>query len=667
MKKNINDEKVIQSIRALGLDMIDNASSGHPGIVLGAAPIIYTLFAKHLNIKPEDDKWANRDRFVLSAGHGSALLYATLYMAGYNVSIDDLKRFRSVQGITPGHPEKGITPGVEVTTGPLGQGIAMAVGMALAERYLRSILKREKQKQKVIDHYTYVLCGDGDLMEGINYEATSFAATQHLDKLIVLYDSNDVSLDGPTSKAFTESVRARFEAMGWHTELVRDGNDINLIDKAIKKAKETREKPSLIEVKTIIGYGSKLAGTSATHGNPLDKEDYLKVKATFGINSAPFEVSKDAIIYFRDELRKRVTPYYEYWLREYDSLYSSANEYTTAILKLFKDNQVDIEFNPDNFSLADNYVDDMRASNARVMNIIGDSSLFFLGGSADIASSAQTNQKKSEDLSSINPTGKNICFGVREGAMAAILNGMATYGLRVYGSSFLVFSDYMKPALRMSALMNLPVVYIFTHESVRGGNTFDGATHLPIEQIGSLRAIPNLTLYRPADINEIIGCWDVILSSSGPSALLIGKNKQEKLTVTNSREVAKGAYIVRREVNKLDATLIATGCELAIALKISEDLYNSDKSFDIRVVSMPSIELFNASGINYQNSIIPTNGKVITLEGSNDAIWYKYASDEDFVLKLDDFAYSGNTEDVLKKMDFDFNSLKEKIETILNN
>ena len=663
LNKSSGDLKIINAIKSLGIDMIDKAGSGHPGIVLGAAPIIYTLFSKHLNFNSSDASWANRDRFILSAGHGSALLYATLYMAGYDIKHEDLKNFRQINSILPGHPERNITPGVELTTGPLGQGIATSVGMSFAERYLRELLNQELSKQELINHYTYVLCGDGDLMEGVAYEAISFAGTQKLGKLIVLYDSNNISLDGPTKKTFTENIRQRFQSMGWHTELVKNGNDINAINKAIIKAKNISDAPSLIEVKTVLGYGSVNAGKSNVHGTPLDKEDYSKLRVSLGIKDEPFIVGKDEIIKFREQISKRVKPIYEKWQKNIQNFRSSRSEIVNNILDVFLNNKANINFTPENFQVENNYADDMRTTNNNIMNAIGDSSLFFLGGSADIAKSCQTNQKKTMDNEASTPTGKNIWFGVREHAMGAIMNGIATYGIKVYGSTYLAFSDYHKAAIRMSALMNLPVTYIYTHESIRGGNCPDGVTHLPVEQLAGLRAIPNLTVLRPADINEIIGSWNVILNNSNPSVLLIGKNNQTKLTNSNYKEVVNGAYIIKKELNKLDGIIIATGCEVDTAIKISEELASK---YDLRIVSMPSTEIFNSMGKEYQDSIISPNTKIITLEASNDPIWYKYASNKQFVVKLDDFGYSGNADDVLRKMEFDLESLKQKIEMLLN-
>ena len=656
--ENSDELKIIRNIKSLALDMINKAGSGHPGIVLGAAPIIYTLFAKHLNIIPLDDEWANRDRFVLSAGHGSALLYSTLYMAGYDIPTSSLKKFREVGSILPGHPEIGITPGVEVTTGPLGQGIAMAVGMAMAERYLGGLLEKELPNQKIINHYTYVLCGDGDLMEGVSYEATSFAGVQKLGKLIILYDSNDICLDGPTKKTFKEDIKGRFKALGWHTQLI--DNDINSIDNAIKNAKKITDAPSLIEIKTIIGEDSVNAGKNQVHGTPLDQEDYLNIKKSFGL-STPFKVDEKARDNFRNAIESRTKDIFIKWQNDIKNIKS--NEKVKRIIDMFKNKDNDITFNIKNLKLPKDYVDEMRNSNQLIMNMIGLNSLFFLGGSADLASSCKNYQKESGEMNFWDTTEKNIPFGVREHAMAGILNGMSTYGLYVYGSTFLVFSDYQKAAIRLSALMKLPVTYIYTHDSIVGGNGPDGATHLSIEQLSSLRSIPDFSVFRPADINEIAGSWKCILNGSYPAALIIGKNKQSILNGSSPAEVAKGGYIISKETNKLDAIIIATGSEVDTAIKISESL--KEDNIDVRVVSMPSVESFELQSSKYKSSIIPPKSKIITLEASNDPVWYKYASNNKNVISVSDFAYSGNNDDILHQMGFDFKSLKSKIEKLI--
>ena len=651
--------RAIDTIKSLALDMIDNAESGHPGIVLGAAPIMYTLFADHLKLKP-DDNWVNRDRFIMSAGHGSALLYATLYLAGYPINPEELKQFRSIDSRLPGHPEYGITPGVDYTTGPLGQGFAAAVGMAMAERYVNASLTAELPKQKLVDHYTYALCGDGDLMEGISYEAASFAGTQKLNKLIVLYDSNDVTLDGKTETSFTENVRERFKAMGWHTDFVKDGEDVRAISKAIDGAKRA-DAPSLIEVKTIIGNGSKDAGKNIVHGKPLEKNDLANIKSRLSIREVPFSVSKDSSVYFRNKIGEHSNNEYAMWVKEFNSTYTHAPDKVKKILEALISGKINIDFDISKLSINNTYIDELRNSNNQIMNIISDRSPLFLGGSADLSSSCKTYINSSANNDSKNPTGKNINFGVREHAMGAIISGMATYGLKTFASTFLTFSDYLKPSIRLSALMNVPTVYIFTHDSISIGE--DGATHQPIEQLGSLRQIPNLAVYRPADIKEVIGSWNCILKTKNPSALIISKQKVEALEKTSAEDVIKGGYVVRKEIAKLDGIILSTGTETNTAVKIANELFIN--GLDIRVISIPCLELFELQPESYKQALLPIGAKTIAIEASNDPIWHKYTYSEKMVLNISDFGYSGKSIDVLKKFGFDYNSLKEKVEKLL--
>lgn len=655
------DIKVINTIRILGIDMINHARSGHPGIVLGAAPIIYTLYAYHINALSNNHKWMNRDRFVMSAGHGSALLYATLHMAGYNISVDQLKKFRQADSITPGHPEVDITPGVDISTGPLGQGFASAVGMAMGERYLSSLINKEINNQNLVDYYTYVLCGDGDLMEGVAIEAASLAGNQKLGKLIVLYDSNDICLDSKTSKTFTDNTMLKYKAMGWQTIYVKDGENINAINKAINKAKATKDKPTLIEVKTKIGWGSLLEGQNTVHGKPLEEEDINQLKTKIGYREAPFSVSQDAVNYFRDKIKNRVSRKYSKWAEEYNKFKKIDNKTIQDIFKYLETGSLDIKLELDDFVLTADYKEELRETNAKVMNIISTKSDLFLGGSADLSSSCKTHLYNSEDMSSNTPLGKNIFFGVREHAMGAILNGLALTGLKVYGSTFLTFSDYIKPAIRMSALMNLPVTYIFTHDSIAIGE--DGPTHQPVEQIGMLRLIPNLTVYRPADIYEVLGCWQKTLNSSKPVSLIINKNVMNIVPGTDINSIEKGAYIVRKEIESLDGVVIATGSEVKTAVVIANELFT--RGIDIRVVSMPSVELFLEQGNQYYEEILPIGKKIIALEASNDNIWHRFVYNKDFIIGVNDFGISAKKDDVLSHMNFSYEKIKNKIEKLL--
>ena len=563
------DYLAINSIKMLALDMINKAGSGHPGIVLGAAPIIYALYKEHLDVIPSNPNWINRDRFVMSAGHGSALLYSCLYHMGYNIEVEELKHFRQISSLTPGHPEVKVTPGVDVSTGPLGQGVGMAVGMALSERYLNSIVKIEDKNSSLIDYYTYCLCGDGDLMEGVSYEALSFASTQNLNKLILLYDKNNVSLDSDTKKTFTEDIEIRFEALDFNIINVKNGGDYKEISKAIKQAKKS-SRPSIIICNTTIGKDSKLEGTNTVHGKPLDSEDLANIRNKYKITNEAFEVSKEVLDYLQNYVNKRVSKKYLEWQEEYTNI-KEENSNLHALVNLLERNAFVIDFDDTKFKISDEYRETLRESNHKIMNFISPKSPFFLGGSADLSSSCKTNLDKSTIQSEENPVGKNIYFGVREHAMGAILNGMALSNLKVFGSTFLSFSDYLKPAIRMSALMNLPVTYIFTHDSVYVGQ--DGPTHEPVEQLSMLRTIPNFITFRPADINEIMGSWEYILKNNCPTALVISKEERSKQKNTNAKFVKYGAYMVRKEKYHLDGIIIATGQELEMAMDISRELW----------------------------------------------------------------------------------------------
>lgn len=652
---NKEDIKIINNIKVTGIDMIDKAGSGHPGIVLGAAPIIYTLYAKHMNINPSKPNWINRDRFVLSAGHGSALLYATLHMAGYDISVNDLKSFRELNSVTPGHPEVKVTPGVDVSTGPLGQGFANAVGMALAERYLSNLLKTYDKNSNLIDYYTYCLCGDGDLMEGISHEAASFAGTQKLNKLIVLYDSNKICLDGKTEVTFNEDIVERFEAYGFNVIEVKNGESVKAISGAISEAKKSKE-PSLIIVNTVIGRGSALENTNAVHGKPLDKSDISSLREKLKISCEAFELDDEAKSCFQSQIKKRCADSYNKWLVEYKKVIEGNNPKVASIINCLEKGILAIDFDSANFKLDQRYKEELRASNHRVMNIINEKSHLFLGGSADLSSSCKTKLENSGICSHENPVGKNIYFGVREHAMGAILNGMALSNLKVFGSTFLAFSDYLKPAMRMSALMDLPVTYIFTHDSIAVGQ--DGPTHEPIEQLSMLRTIPNMKTFRPADINEVMGSWEYILRNNHPASLVISKNEMPMLTGTNAKYVSYGAYMVRREVGELQGIIIATGTELQTAIKIAEDLQLM--GIHVRVVSMPSVELFLKQDKKYEQILLPKHVKTIVIEPSNKFMWCRFATSEEYVLGINEFGASGKAKDVLNKFEFDYENLKNK-------
>lgn len=655
----VKNELALNTMKMLAIDMIQNAGSGHPGIVLGAAPILFSLYLNKLNVLANKPNWINRDRFVLSAGHGSAMLYSMLHLAGFDLSLDDLKRFRDIDSFTPGHPEYNDSLGIEVSTGPLGQGIANAVGMALAERYFESMCKEVNKNSKLIDYYTYVLCSDGDLQEGISYEALSFASTQKLNKLIVIYDSNKVQLDGEVKNSFVEDIETRFDALDFNIINIKNGSSITDLNDAMEDAKKSKM-PSLIIVNTILGKDSELAGTNKVHGKCLAKEDVLNIKQKYKLSLDPFNYDEKVKDYITDTILKRVNKKYEAWVKEYEEVRQSRNRDLVNLINLIEKGEFIVDFDSTNYQINDKYSEEGRLSNQKVMNFIAPKTKFFLGGCADLSSSTKAIIEKSFLMSNDNPMGRNIAFGVREHAMGAILNGMALSNLRVFGSTFLTFSDYLKPAMRMSALMNLPVTYVFTHDSVMVGQ--DGPTHEPIEQLSMLRTIPNMTVFRPADINEIIGAWEFILKNKCTTSLVISKEKLDILPHTNGKYVKYGAYIVRKEKYRLDGIIIATGSEVATALKIAEELFTD--GIDLRIVSMPSMELFLRQNPVYEEKLLPKDVTTITLEAGSTLIWNRFASNPKCALGINTFGVSGKKEDVLKFLEFDYNTLLMKIKNM---
>lgn len=535
-------ELSINAIRFLGVDAIEKSKSGHPGIVMGAAPMAYSLYSQHLRVNPKEPHWINRDRFILSAGHGSMLLYALLHLSGFEeMTLDEIKNFRQWGSKTPGHPEFGHTAGVDGTTGPLGQGISTAVGFAQAERYLAA--KYNKENFTIFDHYTYVICGDGDLMEGVSGEAASYAGQQKLDKLIVLYDSNDINLDGPTSETFTENVRARYEAYGWQTQLVEDGTDVAAISRAIEAAKQSGQ-PSLIEVKTVIGFGSpNKAGSNAAHGAPLGPDEAAATRKALGWDYAPFEIPQAVYDDFREQVADRGQSAYASWqqlVADYQAAYPELAREVDAIIA----GRDAVEIKEADFPVYDNgFSQATRNSSQDAINAAAAVLPNFLGGSADLAHSNMTLIKEDGLQDAEHPLNRNIQFGVREFAMGAILNGMALHGgLRVYGGTFFVFSDYLKAAIRLSALQGLPVTYVFTHDSIAVGE--DGPTHEPIEHLAGLRAIPNLTVIRPADARETQAAWyEALTSKDRPTALVLTRQNLEVEEGSSFTAVSKGAYV----------------------------------------------------------------------------------------------------------------------------
>lgn len=652
-EEDTNLKKIIDNIRVLGIDMIHEAKSGHPGIVLGAAPIIATLYANHMKIDIENDKWVDRDRFVMSSGHGSALLYATLFMAGFDIPFDEIKKFRTLDSLTPGHPEYGVTKGVDVTTGPLGEGFATSVGMAISECYLRQYFGKD-----VINHYTYVLCGDGDLMEGVSYEASSIAGNLGLNKLIVFYDSNNVTLDGALKTTFDENIKERFESMNWNYILVSDSEDLESINEAIEKAKsDTNDKPTLIEIKTTIGKYSKNQGTSLVHGSPLDEEDIISIKTTLGLREVPFAISLEA----KDAMRERICERNKDCITAWNEKILSMDENLRRDFDLYMNNKLPIKISNINYVYPTDGKDSTRNVSGKVINSVAETYPFLLGGSADVSKSTMARINNTLDFSASTPNGRNINFGVRENAMASIANGMALSNITPFVSTFFAFSDFLKPGIRLSALMDLPVIYVFSHDSISVGE--DGPTHEPVEQLAALRCMPNFDVYRPADANETIGAYKAILELRKPAAIVLGRNKVTIDENTSSSDVIKGAYIVRKEKKNLEAIIVSSGEEVELAIKVYDALL--EKGYSVRVVSMPSMSRFEKNEESYKREILPASVKTFVIEASSSLSWYKYVKNDDYLFTIDTFGASGKREDVLRKYGFTVNKITKDIEKLL--
>ena len=637
---SISDNLCVNTIRFLSVDAINKAKSGHPGICLGAAPIIHTLFTRHLVIDPENPSWFNRDRFILSAGHGSAMLYSTLHLSGFDISIDDLKEFRQFGSKTPGHPEAFHTPGVEVTTGPLGQGIAMGVGMAIAEKHLAA--KFNKKNNQIINHYTYVLCGDGCLQEGVAQEAMSLAGTLNLDKLIILYDSNDIQLDGEVSMANTEDTKGKAEAMGFEYFFVEDGNDINSLDLAISQAKKS-DKPALIEIKTVIGYGSIGAGDCSVHGAPLGEANTIELRNSLEWDYEPFEVPTEAYQLYNQHVILRGNNANNRWNR---LLSDYQDEYPDAFVELDKFLNDEYEFDPTLMpSYEEGFSDATRNISAHCIANISTQLPTLIGGCADLTRTTMA-RGANGNFEEENLTGRNICFGVREHAMGAIVNGLTLHGMRGFAGGFLVFSDYMKPAIRLAALMNLPSLFIFSHNSPLVGE--DGPTHQPIEHLAMLRSIPNCNVINPCDANETVYSFNLSFKlDKTPTVIATTRQKVPTLANTSEEGFNHGAYIIYPEKGELDGVIIATGAEVALAIDVAKKLEEEGKY--IRVVSMPSMFLYDKQSKEYKESIIPSNVKNMAIEMAHSMPWYKYSRN---VYGVDTFGVSAPASVVTKHLKF---------------
>lgn len=647
------DQLGVNTIRTLSIEAVQKANSGHPGLPMGAAPMAYALWTKHLKVNPTTSRnWVDRDRFVLSAGHGSAMLYSLLHLSGYNVTIDDLKNFRQWDSKTPGHPEVHHTDGVEATTGPLGQGIAMAVGMAMAEAHLAATYNRDSFP--IMDHYTYAICGDGDLMEGVSQEASSMAGHMKLGKLIVLYDSNDISLDGPTSKAFTENVGARYEAYGWQHILVKDGNDLDEIEAAIEAAKAETDKPTLIEVKTVIGYGAPKEGTSSVHGAPIGEEGITAAKAVYGWEYPDFTVPEEVAARFKETMIDEGQKAEEAW----NEMFKNYEHAHPELAKQFKEafaNQLPEGWEQElpKYELGTSAAS--RVTSKETIQAISKVVPSFWGGSADLSASNNTMVAAEKDFEPGQYEGRNIWFGVREFAMAAAMNGIQLHGgSHVYGGTFFVFTDYLRPAIRLAALQKVPVTYVLTHDSVAVGE--DGPTHEPIEQLASVRCIQNVHVIRPADGNETVAAWRIAMTSTEtPTILVLSRQNLPVLEGTlehASDSVQKGAYVLSPQKGEQPAgILIATGSEVNLAVEAQAKL--AEEGIDVSVVSMPSFDLFEKQSAEYKESVLPKAvTKRVAIEAAASFGWERYVGTEGKTITIDHFGASAPGGLVLEKFGF---------------
>ena len=647
------DQLGVNTIRTLSIEAVQKANSGHPGLPMGAAPMAYALWTKHLKVNPTTSRnWVDRDRFVLSAGHGSAMLYSLLHLSGYNVTIDDLKNFRQWDSKTPGHPEVHHTDGVEATTGPLGQGIAMAVGMAMAEAHLAATYNRDSFP--IMDHYTYAICGDGDLMGGVSQEASSMAGHMKLGKLIVLYDSNDISLDGPTSKAFTENVGARYEAYGWQHILVKDGNDLDEIEAAIEAAKAETDKPTLIEVKTVIGYGAPKEGTSSVHGAPIGEEGITAAKAVYGWEYPDFTVPEEVAARFKETMIDEGQKAEEAW----NEMFKNYEHAHPELAKQFKEafaNQLPEGWEQElpKYELGTSAAS--RVTSKETIQAISKVVPSFWGGSADLSASNNTMVAAEKDFEPGQYEGRNIWFGVREFAMAAAMNGIQLHGgSHVYGGTFFVFTDYLRPAIRLAALQKVPVTYVLTHDSVAVGE--DGPTHEPIEQLASVRCIPNVHVIRPADGNETVAAWKIAMNSTEtPTILVLSRQNLPVLEGTlehASDSVQKGAYVLSPQKGEQPAgILIATGSEVNLAVEAQAKL--AEEGIDVSVVSMPSFDLFEKQSAEYKESVLPKAvTKRVAIEAAASFGWERYVGTEGKTITIDHFGASAPGGLVLEKFGF---------------
>lgn len=659
------EEMSVNAIRVLSADAIQKANSGHPGLPLGTAPVAYELFAKHMNYNPHNPDWVNRDRFVLSGGHGSMLLYSLFHLFGIgNLSLEEVKNFRQFGSLTPGHPEYGHTVGVEATTGPLGQGMAMAVGMAMAEAHLSSVFNKEGFP--VVDHYTYVLGGDGCMMEGISSECFSLAGTLGLSKLIVFYDSNNISIEGSTDIAFTEDVVTRFKAFGFQTIEVEDGNDLEAIGKAIEEAKADKTRPSLIKVNTLIGYGCPAKqGKASAHGEPLGVDNVAALKENINWPcKGDFEVPKEVYDHYK-ELADNMAKAEDKWNELFAAYVEKYPEMKELWDNYFDGYDMSDLFNSDEYWAKGDKPEATRSTSGTILNMIKKAMPNLIGGSADLAPSNKTNMKDAGDFSKDNYAGTNLHFGVREQAMAAIGNGLALHGgLKAFVATFFVFSDYVKPMARLSALMKLPLTYVFTHDSIGVGE--DGPTHEPIEQLAAFRSLPDFTVFRPCDRTETAAAWMYAVENEcGPTGLVLTRQNLPQME-GSSKDALKGGYVIAESEKAVpDAIIIASGSEVSLAVNAKEELKKS--GIDVRVVSMPSMELFDKQSAEYKESVLPNAvRKRVAVEALSDFGWYKYVGLDGKVIAMEGFGASGPAATLFEHFGFTVDNVVKNVKEVVN-
>ena len=660
------ETRCVDAIRLLSIDAVQQASAGHPGTAMSLAPVAHVLWTRIMNYDPKDTRWPNRDRFILSAGHACVLQYTTLHLAGYDIALDDLKQFRQLHSITPGHPEYGLTPGIEVTTGPLGQGVGNSVGFAIGEKMLAS--RYNQPNYDLFNYHIYVICSDGDLMEGVSYEAASLAGHLKLGNLIWIYDDNDISIDGDTDITFTEDVNARFEALGWHTQFVEDVNDLNAVQTAIERAREVTDQPSLIRMKTVIAYGSpNMFGTASTHGSPLGKEEVAATKQNLGWDPGKhFYIPDEVSDFYRKAVETRSSKrkgWDELFEKYQDDHADLAQEYLSFAKEEYPDawKQDLPTFSPDEGAVA------TRNAGKKVLNALAPHLPLLVGGAADLVESTKTIVEDGGSFQADSYGGRNIHFGIREHAMGAIVNGLAlTEGLIAFGSTFFIFSDYMRPTIRLAAIMKLRSIFVYTHDSIGLGE--DGTTHQSIEQLTSLRAMPNVTTIRPADANETSHAWRVAIEHrDGPVLIVLSRQNLPVMSYEHCagpQELEKGAYILKDADDRPQLILMASGSEVSLILEAQEQL--AQDGIQARVVSMPSWELFEMQDDSYKESVFPTDVKKrVSVEAGSTLAWHRYVGSEGLSIGIDTYGESAPGKQLLKEFGFTVDNVVEKAKQLL--